>query len=386
MYCKVYHCHFYRCFSIHLLMSDIEIHQSLLKMLSYMRSPLVGADGGMHRYPRDGLPCASVCLTPATCFSISGDRTGPLGAAVAIWVILAATSPDPALRLADALAAAEPVDHVLGYCLVKALPMLLRNEYSGKHGGMWGKEKGQYWFRSTTKIEGKKASQRELWSTRKNPGIPVWSHQKQLWHQAQLKKVKINSMESSKWRANLINRHPPSRWIEIKTKGNEKAFDGEIRLFFCHLLRDGWKPEREALSLRRETARKHQRHLLLTGVSLLQRELPQTERSEKKKMWEWASTGFLLCYLSLLRSEGSHSRPLAPSLPSTLHLCVTVHMSPKQEADRKCDKSSWQIHSMNLYFKYKIEILYFLIHLKPQVSFSSLGVSAMSLVAVFGSL
>lgn len=146
-----------------------------------MRSPLVGADGGMHRHPRDGLPCTSVCLTPDTCFSISGDRTGPLGAAVAIWVIFAATSPDPALRLADALAAAEPVDHVLGYCLVKALPMLLRNEYSGKHGGMWGKEKGQYWLQSTTKIEGGKASQRELWSTRKNPGIPVWSHQKQFW-------------------------------------------------------------------------------------------------------------------------------------------------------------------------------------------------------------
>lgn len=249
-------------------------------MLSDMRSPLVGADGGMHGYPRDGLPCTSVCLTPATCFSISGDRTGPLGAAVAIWVILAATSPDPSLRLADALAAAEPVDHVLGNRLVKALPMLLRNEYSGKHGGMWGKEKGQYWFRSTTKIEGGKASQRELWSTRKNPGIPAWSHQKQLWHQAQLKKVR---MESSKWRANLINRLPPSRWIELKTKGNEKAFDGEIRLFFCRLPRDGWKPEREDLSLRRETARKHQRHSLLAGVSLLQRELPRTERSEKKK-------------------------------------------------------------------------------------------------------
>lgn len=33
----------------------------------------------------------------------------------------------------------------------------------------------------------------------------------------------------------------------------------------------------------------------------------------------------------------------------------------------------------------KIEILYFLINLKPQVSFSFLGVSAMSLVTVFGS-
>lgn len=133
---KVHQRHFYSCFSIHLLMSDIEIHPSLLKMRSDMRSPLVGADGGMHRYPRDGLPSTSVCLTPATCFSISGDRTGPLGAAVAIGVIFAATSPDPALRLADALAAAEPVDHILGYCLVKALPMLLRNEYSGKHSGM----------------------------------------------------------------------------------------------------------------------------------------------------------------------------------------------------------------------------------------------------------
>lgn len=203
-------------------------------MLPETHWPLIGADGGMHRCPRDRLPCTSVCLTPTTCFSISGNRTGPLGAAVAIWVIFAATSPDPALRLADALAAAEPVYYVLGYCLVEALPVLLRNEYSSKHGGMWGKERRRYWFWSTTKKEGGKASQREHRSTRKNPGIPIWSHPKQFWHQAQLKKkVMINSMESSKWRANLINRLPPSRWIELKTKGSEKAFAGEIRWFFA---------------------------------------------------------------------------------------------------------------------------------------------------------
>lgn len=90
----------------------------------------------MHRCPRDGLPSPSVRLAPAPRFSISGNRAGPFGAAVAVRVILAPTSPDPALRLADALAAAEPVDHVLGHGLVEALPVLLRDEYSGKHGGM----------------------------------------------------------------------------------------------------------------------------------------------------------------------------------------------------------------------------------------------------------
>lgn len=98
-----------------------------------MCSPLMGADGGMHRYPRDRLPCTSVRLT---WLSISGNRAGSFGAAVAIRVIFAPTSPDPALWLADALAAAEPVDHVLGYRLIEALPVLLRDEYSGKHGGM----------------------------------------------------------------------------------------------------------------------------------------------------------------------------------------------------------------------------------------------------------
>lgn len=53
-----------------------------------------------------------------------------------IGVILAPTAPGPALRLTDALAAAEPVDHVLGHGLIEALPVLLGNEDSGKHGGM----------------------------------------------------------------------------------------------------------------------------------------------------------------------------------------------------------------------------------------------------------
>lgn len=54
-----------------------------------------------------------------------------------IGVVFAPTSPDPALRLADALAAAEPVDHVLRHGLVEALPVLLGDEDSGKHRGMW---------------------------------------------------------------------------------------------------------------------------------------------------------------------------------------------------------------------------------------------------------
>lgn len=101
-----------------------------------MCSPLMGADGGMHGHPRHRLPCPSVRLTPPPLLSISGNRAGSFGAAVAIRVIFAPTSPDPALRLADALAAAEPVDHVLGYRLIEALPVLLRDEYSGKHGDM----------------------------------------------------------------------------------------------------------------------------------------------------------------------------------------------------------------------------------------------------------
>jgi len=51
-------------------------------------------------------------------------------------VILAPTAPDSALRLTDALAAAEPVDYVLGDGVVEALPVLLRDEDSGEHGGM----------------------------------------------------------------------------------------------------------------------------------------------------------------------------------------------------------------------------------------------------------
>lgn len=100
--------------------------------------PLIGSDGGMRRYPSDGLPRVPVSLsvTPSTRFSISGHRAGPFGPVTAIRVILAPTAPDPALRLADALAAAESVDHVLGHGLVEALPVLLGNEDSGKHGGM----------------------------------------------------------------------------------------------------------------------------------------------------------------------------------------------------------------------------------------------------------
>lgn len=101
-----------------------------------MCSPLMGADGGKHRDPRDRLACTSVRLTPPPLLSISGHRAGSFRAAVAIRVIFTPTSPDPALWLADALAAAEPVDHILGYRLIEALPVLLRDEYSSKHGGM----------------------------------------------------------------------------------------------------------------------------------------------------------------------------------------------------------------------------------------------------------
>lgn len=51
-------------------------------------------------------------------------------------MVLAPTAPHSALRLADALAAAQPVDHVLGDGIVEALSVLLGDEDSGKHGGM----------------------------------------------------------------------------------------------------------------------------------------------------------------------------------------------------------------------------------------------------------
>lgn len=55
---------------------------------------------------------------------------------MAVRVVLAAAAPHPPLRLADALAAAQAVDHILGHGLVEALPVLLGDEDPGKHGGM----------------------------------------------------------------------------------------------------------------------------------------------------------------------------------------------------------------------------------------------------------
>lgn len=106
--------------------------------LGVMCSPLIGSNGRMWRYPGDRLPApVSLRLTPPSGFSsISRYRAGPFGPVVPLRVILAPTAPDSALRLADALAAAEPVDHILGDGLVKALPVLLGNKDSGKHGGM----------------------------------------------------------------------------------------------------------------------------------------------------------------------------------------------------------------------------------------------------------
>lgn len=91
----------------------------------------------MRRFPRDGLPPVSLRLTPPSRFPpIPGHRAGPFGPVVALRVILAPTAPDSAMGFADTLAAAELVDHVLGDSLVEALPVLLGNEDSGKHGGM----------------------------------------------------------------------------------------------------------------------------------------------------------------------------------------------------------------------------------------------------------
>lgn len=114
--------------------------KSVPKVKSVTCSPLIGSNGGMWGYPRDRLPQTPfpLCLTPASSFSISWHWTGPFGAVVALGVILTATAADSALRLADALAAAEPVDHILGDGIVESLPVLLGNEDSGKHSRMWG--------------------------------------------------------------------------------------------------------------------------------------------------------------------------------------------------------------------------------------------------------
>lgn len=140
-------------------------------------------------------------------------------------------------------------------------------------------------------------------------------------------------------------------------KRDEKDFDGEA-VFLPSSQR--WRePERRGLSQRRETVRKHWRHPLLAGVLLLQREIPHTEHSEREKKSVGVSEHGIS--LSLLRSEPSHSRPLAPPLPSTLFLCVTVHLSPEQEADDKCDKSSQWIFILmiksSFFFFYEIEFL-----------------------------
>lgn len=92
----------------------------------------------MWRYSRDRLPApVPLPLTPPSRFSsISRHRAGPFGSVVPLGVVLAPTAPDAALRFADALAAAEPVDHILGDGLVEALPVLFGNEDPGKHGGM----------------------------------------------------------------------------------------------------------------------------------------------------------------------------------------------------------------------------------------------------------
>lgn len=103
-----------------------------------MGSPLIGSDGRMRRYPADRLPApVFLRVIPSSGFSsISGHRAGSFGPVVPLGVIFAPTAPDSALRLADALAATDPIDHVLGHGLVEALPVLLGDKDSGKHGGM----------------------------------------------------------------------------------------------------------------------------------------------------------------------------------------------------------------------------------------------------------
>lgn len=115
-------------------------------------------------------------------------------------------------------------------------------------------------------------------------------------------------------------------------------------------MKDAWKTR----SLSEE--RKCWRHSLLAGLSLLQREMPPTEHSERegKRSVGVSEHGISL---SLPPSQPPHSRPLAPSLPSTLLLCVTVHMSPEQKDDDERGKFTRQILSMNLYSYDKMETL-----------------------------
>lgn len=109
-----------------------------LKLL-HMFSPLVRSDGRMSRYPSNGLPMAPVpfCIPPPSRFpSIPGHRTGPFGPVVTVRVILTPAASESTVWLADALAAAQSVDHVLRDGFVKTLPVLLGNEDSGEHHGI----------------------------------------------------------------------------------------------------------------------------------------------------------------------------------------------------------------------------------------------------------
>lgn len=108
--------------------------------------------------------------------------------------------------------------------------------------------------------------------------------------------VMINSMESSKWRVILINRLPPSRRLELKAKGMKKIL--MERQYFC-------RPPRDEGSLKDEVSLRGERRWGNAGVTLCLlgsyccsvRYHTQNTAKGRKKVWAWASMGFLsLCF------------------------------------------------------------------------------------------
>lgn len=155
----------------------------------------------------------------------------------------------------------------------------------------------------------------------------IWSNS-----DIQHKKVTINSMESSKWRVILINRLSPSTRLELKARGIKKGFDGEA-VFLSSSQR--WRePERRDLSQRRETVRKRWRHSLLAGVSLLQREIPQTEHGERERKKKCGSERAWDFSLSLSASIRTIS--FSPSRSFT-----SVHASPLCHCPYEPRAGSW---------------------------------------------
>ena len=153
------------------------------------------------------------------------------------------------------------------------------------------------------------------------------------------KKVLINTI-AAEIQSHLINRLPPS---SLRFKEEIKASDGQMRWSFPDV--PGEKKEREVKYEAREKRSEERdpwRHSLLAGVLTAAAWGTSARIQQEKKVWEWASMGFLHCHLSLSLSlppslslySISLSLSRSPTLPSTPHLCGTL------SAWARCRKST----------------------------------------------